>query len=114
MDSSLVYGRNEMDFTIDNTLNRSIGTRKPDRFDAGGFEYDQLVYNLSGVRPVEFRGSPRRSTSRSASKHGAKRSASARASRIRIAMAASCCEWWSDAVGRRRCFPGFRPSDTNG
>ncbi len=53
MDSSLVYGKNEMEFTIENTLNRSIGPASPTVFDAGGFDYDQLVLNLSGVRPVE-------------------------------------------------------------
>ena len=53
MDSSLVYGSNEMDFTIDNTLNRSLGPASPTVFDAGGFEYEQLAYNLSAVRPVE-------------------------------------------------------------
>ena len=53
MDSSLTYGRNEMEFTIENTLNRSLGTSSPTEFDAGGFDYDQLVLNISGVRPVE-------------------------------------------------------------
>lgn len=53
MDSSLVYGKNKMEFTIENTLNRSLGTASPTRFDAGGFDYDQLVLNLSGVRGVE-------------------------------------------------------------
>jgi iron complex outermembrane recepter protein len=54
MDTSLVYGRNEMDFTIENTLNRSLGTASGTRFDAGGFAYDQLVLNFSGVRQVEM------------------------------------------------------------
>jgi iron complex outermembrane recepter protein len=53
MDSSLVYGRNEMDFTIENTLNRSLGAQSKTEFDAGGFQYDQLVLNLSAVRPVK-------------------------------------------------------------
>lgn len=52
MDSSLVYGRNEMKFTIENTLNRSLGPASPTEFDAGGFDYDQLVLNFSGVRQV--------------------------------------------------------------
>ena len=34
MDSSLVYGKNKMQFTIENTLNRSLGTASPTRFDA--------------------------------------------------------------------------------
>jgi iron complex outermembrane receptor protein len=53
MDSSITYGRNEMEFTIENTLNRSLGTASPTVFDAGGFDYDQLVLNLSGVRLIE-------------------------------------------------------------
>ena len=52
MDSSLVYGKNKMEFTIENTLNRSLGTESATVFDAGGFDYDQLVFNFSGVRQV--------------------------------------------------------------
>ena len=73
MDTSLVYGRNEMDFTIENTLNRSLGTASGTKFDAGGFAYDQLVFNISGVRQVEIGAWPRRSTSRPASKRATKR-----------------------------------------
>jgi iron complex outermembrane receptor protein len=53
MDSSLVWGRNDMEFTIENTLNRSIGPSSATEFDAGGFDYDQLVFNFSGVRSVD-------------------------------------------------------------
>ncbi|WP_374579893.1 TonB-dependent receptor plug domain-containing protein [Pseudoduganella sp.] len=53
MDSSLTYGENKMDFTIENTLNRSLGPASKTVFDAGGFEYDQLTFNLSGVRQFE-------------------------------------------------------------
>jgi iron complex outermembrane receptor protein len=53
MDSSLVVGSNEMEFTIQNTLNTSLGPTSPTEFDAGGFEYDQIVFNLSGVRAIE-------------------------------------------------------------
>ena len=53
MDTSLVYGYNEMEFTIENTLNRSLGPDSPTKFDAGGFDYDQLVFNFSGVRQYE-------------------------------------------------------------
>jgi len=53
MDSSLVYGMNDMQFTIENTLNRSIGPTSPTEFDSGGFDYDQLVFNFSGVRQVQ-------------------------------------------------------------
>lgn len=52
MDSSLVYGKNKMEFTIENTLNRSLGAASKTAFDAGGFDYDQIVLNVSGVREV--------------------------------------------------------------
>ncbi len=53
MDSSLSYGYNEMEFTIEDTLNRSLGPSSQTEFDAGGFDYDQLVLNISGVRPIQ-------------------------------------------------------------
>jgi iron complex outermembrane receptor protein len=54
LDTSLVYGLNTMDFTIENTLNRSQGAASQTEFDAGGFDYEQLVLNLSGVRGVDI------------------------------------------------------------
>ncbi|GFE90469.1 TonB-dependent receptor plug domain-containing protein [Steroidobacter agaridevorans] len=53
MDSSLTYGRNEMDYEVRNSLNRSLGTASPTTFDSGGFDYDQLTLNVSGVRTVD-------------------------------------------------------------
>lgn len=53
MDTSLVFGRNTMDFTIRNTLNRSLGANSPTQFDAGGIGYQQFVLNLSGVRTYD-------------------------------------------------------------
>lgn len=53
LDASLVYGYNEMQFTIENTLNRSLGTASKTVFDAGGFDYSQLVFNLSAIRGFE-------------------------------------------------------------
>ena len=50
MDSSIVWGRNEMDFTIENTLNRSLGPSSPRQFRAGGFDYTQTVFNFGGTR----------------------------------------------------------------
>lgn len=52
-DASATYGENRMDFTIQNTLNRSLGPSSKTEFDAGGFKYDQLTFNLSGVRQFE-------------------------------------------------------------
>lgn len=50
MDSSIVWGRNEMDFTIENTLNRSIGPSSQRTFQAGGFDYTQTTFNFGGTR----------------------------------------------------------------
>jgi iron complex outermembrane receptor protein len=50
MDASLGYGKNKMQFTIKDTLNRSIGSTSKKQFEAGGFSYDQLVFNLTAVR----------------------------------------------------------------
>jgi iron complex outermembrane receptor protein len=52
-DASLGYGKNRMEYTIKNTLNRSIGPTSKTEFDAGGYWYDQLVANLSAVRSFE-------------------------------------------------------------
>jgi iron complex outermembrane receptor protein len=52
IDASLGYGKNKMRFDIQNTLNRSIGPSSKTEFDAGGFAYDQTVFNLTGVRSV--------------------------------------------------------------
>uniref|UniRef100_A0A486XVQ0 TonB-dependent receptor Outer membrane receptor for ferrienterochelin and colicins n=1 Tax=Rheinheimera sp. BAL341 TaxID=1708203 RepID=A0A486XVQ0_9GAMM len=48
-DASVVYGYNQMEFTIENTVNRSIGPSSKTEFDAGGFNYDQIVGNFSAV-----------------------------------------------------------------
>jgi iron complex outermembrane receptor protein len=56
MDASLGYGKNKMQFQIENTLNRSIGASSKTSFDAGGFSYDQTVFNLTGVRSIAVDG----------------------------------------------------------
>ena len=53
LDTSLTFGTNEMQFGVENTLNRSMGTASPTTFDAGGFTYDQLVLNFSAVRAFD-------------------------------------------------------------
>lgn len=53
-DASIVYGFNEMAFTIENTVNRSIGPSSATEFYAGGFNYDQWVFNLSAVTSVDI------------------------------------------------------------
>jgi len=56
MDTSLVYGQNGMNYDVQNTLNASIGKTSKTNFDAGGFSYNQLVYNLTGVRKFDVGG----------------------------------------------------------
>lgn len=56
VDTSLVWGQNRMAFTIENTLNRSIGPLSKTEFDAGGYRYGQAVFNLSGVRSINVDG----------------------------------------------------------
>ena len=53
MDLSLTWGSNEMNFVIRDTLNRSIGPTSKTVFNAGGFESNQLTFNLSGVRTYD-------------------------------------------------------------
>lgn len=50
LDASYVYGNNKMEYTIVDTLNRSLGPTSPTAFDAGGFQYGQGVVNLTAVR----------------------------------------------------------------
>jgi len=54
MDASLGYGKNKMTYQIENTLNRSIGPSSKTEFYAGGYAYDQAVFNLTGVRRIEM------------------------------------------------------------
>ncbi|MCS0632830.1 TonB-dependent receptor [Telluria mixta] len=56
MDTSLVYGQNGMNYDIQNTLNASIGPTSKTSFDSGGFSYNQIVYNLTGVRKFDVGG----------------------------------------------------------
>lgn len=56
MDASLGYGKNKMMFGVEHSLNRSIGPTSKTSFDAGGFAYDQAVFNLTGVRAVTMEG----------------------------------------------------------
>lgn len=44
-DVSGVFGDNKLDYTIDNTLNASLGPSSPTQFDAGALEFDQQTFN---------------------------------------------------------------------
>jgi iron complex outermembrane receptor protein len=52
-DASVVYGTNRMEFTIENTLNRSLGPTSPTVFDAGGFEAGETTFNIGAVKAYD-------------------------------------------------------------
>ncbi len=51
-DASLVYGSNDVDWTIGNSLNRSLGATSPVEFDAGSLTFEQSVVNIDLSREV--------------------------------------------------------------
>ncbi|WP_332656117.1 TonB-dependent receptor plug domain-containing protein [Brevundimonas sp.] len=53
MDLNLVYGRNEIDYRVEDSINGSLVPNSPTSFDAGGLEYDQFVLGLDFVRRYE-------------------------------------------------------------
>jgi iron complex outermembrane recepter protein len=52
-DLSGSYGRNEFDFRITNSLNRSFGAASQTAFDSGGLRYSQTMANLDVSRDLE-------------------------------------------------------------
>jgi iron complex outermembrane receptor protein len=55
-DLSGQYGQDRVDFTITNTLNRSLGAASPTKFNSGGLKYDQSLFNLDVSRDLNFAG----------------------------------------------------------
>ena len=53
IDSNLVYGKNDIDFGVENTVNPTYGTVSPTKFAAGGVTYDQLTYGLDASREFD-------------------------------------------------------------
>lgn len=51
-DGSAQYGRDRVDFTIENSLNRSLGPTSPTEFDSGGLTYGQTVFNWDFSREI--------------------------------------------------------------
>jgi len=45
-DGSLTIGGNTQEYTVDNTVNRSLGKSSPTRFKPGGFEFSHIVGNI--------------------------------------------------------------------
>lgn len=52
-DISLGYGRNELGYRVENSLNTSLGASSPTSFDAGALIYDQLTANADFQRDYD-------------------------------------------------------------
>ncbi|MFA7261761.1 MAG: TonB-dependent receptor [Caulobacter sp.] len=53
VDVNLVYGRNQIDYGVEHSLNASLGATSPTSFDAGSLIYDQLVLSLDAAREYD-------------------------------------------------------------
>jgi len=53
IDTNLVYGKNDLDFGVKNTLNPSYGPTSPTQFQAGGLTYDQVVFGLDASQEFD-------------------------------------------------------------
>jgi iron complex outermembrane receptor protein len=53
-DLSGQYGRDRVDFRIENSLNRSFGAESQTEFDSGGLTYSQTLFNLDVSRDLGF------------------------------------------------------------
>lgn len=52
-DVSVTHGQNDLDYSVINTLNVSLGPSSQTQFDAGGLEYGQTVFNVDASRFVD-------------------------------------------------------------
>ncbi|MGH6999858.1 MAG: TonB-dependent receptor plug domain-containing protein, partial [Phenylobacterium sp.] len=52
-DFNVVYGKNDIDFGVQNTINPSYGPTSPTSFQAGGLTYDQLVFGADFSREFD-------------------------------------------------------------
>ncbi|MBL4670786.1 MAG: TonB-dependent receptor plug domain-containing protein, partial [Arenicella sp.] len=53
-DASVNYGKNELQFNVNNSLNVSLGDSSPTSFDAGTLSFDQLTLNVDISRELEI------------------------------------------------------------
>ena len=53
-DISLVYGKNDIHYGVEDSLNTSFGAASQTSFDAGGMTYDQLTFNAGMVRGFDW------------------------------------------------------------
>jgi iron complex outermembrane receptor protein len=52
-DISASWGRNALDYRVENSINASFGTNSLRSFRAGGLEYEQFTLAVDGVRPLD-------------------------------------------------------------
>lgn len=52
-DINVVYGKNDIDFGVQNTINPSYGPTSPTSFQAGGLTYDQIVFGADFGREFD-------------------------------------------------------------
>jgi len=52
-DINVVYGKNDIDFGVQNTINPSYGASSPTSFQAGGLTYDQIVFGADFSRAFD-------------------------------------------------------------
>lgn len=58
IDTSLVYGSNEIEFGVINSLNRSLGAASQTEFRAGTLKNSQVVLNADASKLFDFNGMP--------------------------------------------------------
>ncbi|WP_109741560.1 TonB-dependent receptor [Arcicella aurantiaca] len=51
-DASLTIGGNTQDYTVDNTVNRTLGTSSPTRFKPGGYGFSHIVGNIDVSKAI--------------------------------------------------------------
>ncbi len=52
-DLSFTYGANTIDYTVDNSLNRTLEGNSPTSFNTGGYTFDNALLNLDFTRTLE-------------------------------------------------------------
>jgi len=58
VDTSLVYGSNEIEFGVSNSLNTSLGPNSQTEFRAGTLKNSQVVFNADASKLYDFNGMP--------------------------------------------------------
>lgn len=102
-DLSGQYGRDRVDFTIENSLNRSLGPTSPTEFDSGALKYDQTLFNLDVSRDLALQFADKTTLSLGAEYRR-------ETFDIRPGEEASYIVGPFGGAGGAQVFPGFRPT----